>query len=204
MPSGHSILLVDEMLSHCSHCHQAKVHTLSYRSKLLCHQLESRFHLDEFQKESHKSVGKKELPEFEKMSKDQDLHKTCILKLSLTYSPLGVNSTDKSAPQGSHSFTAYTISKEQYDSWEWYFMKLWYNQSDQHARILLASRARVLRFALTKIFEKISASQSTRNALKRIEMQKKFFYPFDRLRTSRVAQCPSGVAQWNFNTINRT
>ena len=59
----------------------------------------------------------------------------------------------------------------------------------------LTSLARVLRFALTKIFEKKSVSQSTRNALKRIEMQKKFFYPFDRLRASRVAQSPSGVAQ---------
>ena len=61
-----------------------------------------------------------------------------------------------------------------------FFMKLWYIQLDQHARILLASLARVLRFALTKIFEKKSVSQSTQNALKRIEMQKKFFYPFDR------------------------
>ena len=33
---------------------------------------------------------------------------------------------------------------------------------------------------------------------------KKKFYLFDRLRASRVAQSPSGVAQWNFNTINRT
>ena len=60
---------------------------------------------------------------------------------------------------------------------------------------------RVLRFALMKIFEKKSVSQLTRNALKRIEMQKK---NFDRLRASRVAQSPSGVAQWNFNTINWT
>ena len=75
--------------------------------------------------------------------------------------------------QESQSFTAYTISKEQYDSWEWFFMKLWYNQSDQHTRNLLASLAPVLRFALTKIFEKKSVSQSTWNALKRIEMQKK-------------------------------
>ena len=54
-------------------------------------------------------------------------------------------------PQESQSFTAYTFSKEQYDSWEWFFMKLWYNQSDQHARILLA---RVLHFTLTKTFGK--------------------------------------------------
>ena len=38
-------------------------------------------------------------------------------------------------------------------------------------------------------------SQSTRNALKRIEMQNKENYPFDRLRASRVAQSASGVAQ---------
>ena len=38
-------------------------------------------------------------------------------------------------------------------------------------------------------------SQSTRNALKRIEMQKKIVYPFDRLRASRVAQSASGEAQ---------
>ena len=53
------------------------------------------------------------------------------------------------------------------------------------------------RFALRahKNFRKKSVSQLTRNALKRIEMQKKNFYPFDRLRASRVAQSPSGVAQ---------
>ena len=56
-------------------------------------------------------------------------------------------------------------------------MKLWYNEADQHARIWLASLARVLRFALTKIFEKKSVSQSTQNALKRIEMQKNKFNP---------------------------
>ena len=36
------------------------------------------------------------------------------------------------------------------------------------------------------------------------QCKKKKIYPFDRLRASRVAQSPSGVAQWNFNTINRT
>ena len=56
-------------------------------------------------------------------------------------------------------------------------MKLLYNQSDQDARIFLASLAHVLRFALTKIFEKKSMSQSTQNALKRIEMQNKNFTP---------------------------
>ena len=54
-----------------------------------------------------------------------------------------------------------------------FFMKLWYIKSDQHARILLASLVHVFRFVLTKIFEKKSVSQSTQNALKRIEMQKK-------------------------------
>ena len=44
------------------------------------------------------------------------------------------------------------------------------------------------------IFKKKSVSQSTRIALKRIEMQKKF-YPFEPLRTLRVAQRPSGEAQ---------
>ena len=92
---------------------------------------------------------------------------------------------NKSAPQG--SFTAYTNSKEQYDSWEWYFMKLWYNQSDQHAPILLASLAHVLRFVLTKIIEK-SLSQSTWNALKRIEMRKKFLplWPITRFAHSAM------------------
>ena len=66
----------------------------------------------------------------------------------------------------------------------------------------------ITRFArsakFTKIFEKnkcvsidSKCSETHRNA-------KKNFYPFDRLRASRVAQSPSGVAQWNFNTINRT
>ena len=41
------------------------------------------------------------------------------------------------------------------------------------ARISLASLVRVLRFTLTKIFEKKSVSQSTQNALKRVKMQKK-------------------------------
>ena len=45
------------------------------------------------------------------------------------------------------------------------------------ARIKLASLARVSRFALTKIFEKKSVSQSTQNALKHVKMQKKIFYP---------------------------
>ena len=49
------------------------------------------------------------------------------------------------------------------------------NQADQHTRILLV---RVLRFAQTKIKKK-SVSQSTQNDLKRIEMQKNIFYPFD-------------------------
>ena len=61
------------------------------------------------------------------------------------------------------------------------------------------------RFALHayKNFLKKSVSQSTQNALKRIEMQKKCLYSFDPLRASCVAQSPSGVAQWNFNTINQ-
>ena len=42
-----------------------------------------------------------------------------------------------------------------------FFMKLWYNQSDQHTRNLLASLARVLRFTLTKIFEKKSVQKFT-------------------------------------------
>ena len=48
-----------------------------------------------------------------------------------------------STPQGSQSFTAYTISKEQYDNWEWFFRKLWYNQSNTSntlASCLLRSR----------------------------------------------------------------
>ena len=89
-------------------------------------------------------------------------------------------------PQESQSFTAYTISKEQYDSWEWVFVKLWYNQADQHARIWLASLARVLRFALPKIFENKSVSQLTRNAMKSIEMPKKFLplWPITRFARS--------------------
>ena len=41
------------------------------------------------------------------------------------------------------------------------------------ARISLASLVRVLRLALTKIFEKKSVSQPTQNVLKRVKMQKK-------------------------------
>ena len=65
------------------------------------------------------------------------------------------------------------------------------------------TRSHLARFARARFtlrahenFRKKSVSQSTRNALKRIEMPKKnFFYPFDRLRASRVAQSPGGVAQ---------
>ena len=56
------------------------------------------------------------------------------------------------------------------------------------------ARARFTLCAHENFRKKKSVSQSTRNALKRIEMQKKI-YPFDRLRASRVAQSPSGVAQ---------
>ena len=68
-------------------------------------------------------------------------------------------------------------------------------QSSGPTRSHLARFARA-RFALRahENFRKKSVSQSTQNAPKRIEMQKKF-YPFDRLRASRVAQSPSGVAQ---------
>ena len=69
-------------------------------------------------------------------------------------------------------------------------------QSTGPTRSHLARFARA-RFTLRahEIFGKKSVSQSTRNDLKRIEMQKKKIYPFDRLRASRVAQSPSGVAQ---------
>ena len=39
---------------------------------------------------------------------------------------------------------------------------------------------------------------------RKIDSHYQCFYPFNRLRASRVAQSPSGVAQLNFNTINRT
>ena len=55
------------------------------------------------------------------------------------------------------------------------------------ARILLVLLARVLRFVLTKIFEKKSVSQLSRNALKRIEMQKEN-YPFDPIRETRSSK----------------
>ena len=75
----------------------------------------------------------------------------------------------------SHSLSQYTqcqyLKNNMIDEND-FFMKLWYNQSDQHTRILLvllvafcASRARK--------FRKKSVSQSTPNALKHIEMQKK-------------------------------
>ena len=69
-------------------------------------------------------------------------------------------------------------------------------QSSGPTRSHLARFARA-RFALRaheNFRKKKSVSQSTQNALKRIEMQKKF-YPFDRLCASRVSQSPSGVAQ---------
>ena len=46
-----------------------------------------------------------------------------------------------------------------------------------------------------KNFRIKSVSQSTRNALKHIEMQKKKFLPSDPLRALRVAQSQSGVVQ---------
>ena len=61
-------------------------------------------------------------------------------------------------------------------------------QHFQPACILLALLMR------TKNFEKKSVSQSTRNALKRIEMKKKI-YLFDRLCVLRVKKSPSSVLQ---------
>ena len=59
----------------------------------------------------------------------------------------------------------------------------------------LARFARV-RFALRahENFRK-KVSQSTQNAMKRIEMQQQKNYPFDPLCASRVSQSPSGIAQ---------
>ena len=67
------------------------------------------------------------------------------------------------------------------------------------------SRSHLARFACARFAlrthknfrKKKSLSRSTRNALKRIEMQKKI------LSLWPIAQSPSGVAQWNFNTIDR-
>ena len=74
-------------------------------------------------------------------------------------------------------------------------------QSIGPTRSHLARFARA-RFALRAYenFRKKSVSQSTQNALKRIEMPKKkniplTDYPFDPIGNSRVAQSPSGVAQ---------
>ena len=59
----------------------------------------------------------------------------------------------------------------------------------------LGLRAR-MHFALTKIFEKNKCvSQSTQNALKSIEMQKKN-YPFDLKRASRISFMPIGPKLW--------
>ena len=64
------------------------------------------------------------------------------------------------------------------------------------ARILLASLARDLRFALMKIFEEKCVSIASKlSETHRNERKKKLFYPFDPLRASRLAQSPSGVAQ---------
>ena len=46
-----------------------------------------------------------------------------------------------------------------------------------------------------KNFQPKKVSQSTQNGLKRVKMQKKNFYAFDRLRASRVAQSAIGEAQ---------
>ena len=56
---------------------------------------------------------------------------------------------------------------------------------------------RALRVARSspKFSKKKSVSQSTRNALKRIEMQKKFFIPMTDYAPSGVAQSPSSEAQ---------
>ena len=63
-----------------------------------------------------------------------------------------------------------------------------------HSHLARLARAR---FALRahENFRKKSVSQSTRNALKRIEMQKFFFTPMTDYAPSGVAQSPSGVAQ---------
>ena len=69
------------------------------------------------------------------------------------------------------------------------------------------TRSHLARFARARFalrahenFRKKGVSQSTQNALKRIEMQKINFTPL----TDHALCGPSGVAQLNFNTINRT
>ena len=56
-------------------------------------------------------------------------------------------------------------------------------------------RSSVFLAFLSQIFGKKRVSHSTLNALKRIDMQKKTFYPYDPLCASLVAQSPSSEAQ---------
>ena len=69
------------------------------------------------------------------------------------------------------------------------------SQLARFARNLLASLARILRSLSQKVLKR-SVSQSTRNDLKRIEMQKekKIVYPFDPL--GALAQSPSAVSRF--------
>ena len=70
--------------------------------------------------------------------------------------------------QESQSFTACTISKEQYDMWEWFF----FNFDTINTLASCSLRSRAFCASGSRKF-----SQLTRNALKRIEMQKKNFTP---------------------------
>ena len=76
--------------------------------------------------------------------------------------------------QGSQSFTAYTISKD---------------ENDLFYETLIHSIGPTRKFSKKKSVSIDSkCSETHRNA-------KKSFYPFDRLRASPVAQSPSSVAQ---------
>ena len=73
--------------------------------------------------------------------------------------------------QGSQSFKAYTISTDENDFF--FYETLIHSIGPTRSHLARFARAR---FALRahENFQKKSVSQSTRNALKRIEMQKKF------------------------------
>ena len=79
-------------------------------------------------------------------------------------------------PQESQSFTAYTISKDEND---FFFETLIHSIRPTRSHLARFARARFALRAHENFRKKKSVSQSTQNALKRIEMQKKF-YPFAR------------------------
>ena len=82
------------------------------------------------------------------------IHNLKYVALELEMKPMDEKNYNTRALRRGNSLSQHTQTlKNNMIAENVFFMKIWYNQSDQHARILLASLGRILSIALTKIFE---------------------------------------------------